>query len=518
MPSSIHGLIPWHTTVSGFRIVVVLSGVLALGVFTLAVDAFVRHGGASPSFGWTDAPGADGWVVDSVDAAGPAAGRIRVGDRLISFDGDARAGRYGARFYRLTSTVGTRYTLRLVRDGAEVEETLTVGATRARPVWGILQLLAGFVWFGVGLVIGWLRPDDTAVRLGFAAAVGTGIVYLQLNLLPEIAPGGVWAPLHMIVAYHFFLRFPRRSRRERGWELLLWLFYGWGVAACALRQPLNWTFYTGGAGATAAWVATHPPLPRVGVELGYVLTFPLTIAIVALVATTYRRLTDPQGRRQIRWVAWTSVVGLSPVVLWGVYALLEGAGPESPHSLPGRAVVGYATLLGTTLVPLGIAYAVVRHRVFDIAVVVRRGMQYLLAKRALQILLAIPAIVLVATAVAQRDHTVEQLFTENILYLSMIAAAALSLRFRQPMAVWLDRRFFREQYDRERLLVGLLDDLRRLAQPAAVSHLVRTQIDLALHPSHTALWFQGEPDPPPEALLQRITREGAGPDTPLSCG
>jgi hypothetical protein len=38
----------------------------------------------------------------------------------------------------------------------------------------------------------------------------------------------------------------------------------------------------------------------------------------------------------------------------------------------------------TVAVPIAMAYAVLKHRVLDIRVVIRRGVQYLLARRALQ--------------------------------------------------------------------------------------------------------------------------------------
>ena len=502
-----------------FRIVVVLAAVLAVGVFTLATLTLVRRGGIAPSFGWSAASRDGAWIIDAVDSAGPAMGALRGGDRLVSFDGDTRVARYGPSWYRVNKPVGRSYTLRVERDGREIEQTLSVGAGRRYLAERLVFLAVSLVWCAVGLFIGLSRPDDATARLAFAAAVATGFVYAPVGGAPFALPGGIGQPLHMVLGYHFFYRFPAGVRRGSLSRALLWLFYAWGVASCAILQQMNWTLFTHGAGATAAWVAQHAALLRLNDAVGSVVMLLMVIAPVALIATAYRGA-DAGKRRRIRWVVYASVAGLSPLVLWAAFSLADAIASPGPSPIPPRAwfVVDLGSNAGTVLIPIGVAYAVVRHRVFDIAVVVRRTMQYLLAKRALQVLLALPTLALALTAVAHRDWTIAQFLTRGAAYLWLIAAFAISMQFRQPLGRWLDRRFFREQYSRERVLVGLLGDLGRLHEPADVSRLVRAQVEYALHPSVARLWFEGDPDPPPEPLLLRIAHEGAGPDTPLTSG
>jgi hypothetical protein len=177
------------------------------------------------------------------------------------------------------------------------------------------MLLVSAVWCLVGLFIGWARPDDAVARLAFAASVGTAIVFIQVDFLAGLVPGALYQPLQLVVGYHFFYRFPGGVRRGRPWRWLLWLFYGWGIVSCALRQPLNWVYLTGGAGAATAWAAQHPGQIRLSLALAVSLMFPLIIAAVALIATTYRALEDAEKRRRIRWVVYTSIAGLSPQLL-----------------------------------------------------------------------------------------------------------------------------------------------------------------------------------------------------------
>ena len=505
--------------VSGFRSVVVLGAALAFGVLGVSVATLARHGGRYPSLGWSATQRGEAWVVASVDSTGPAAGLLHAGDRLVSFDGDTLIGRYGPHWYRAAKRIGGTYTLRVKRDGQEVEQRLTVAAGEPWLATRLIYLVVSFVWCAVGLFIGWSRPDDATARLAFAAAVATGLVYFQVGVNPVPLPGGILQPFHMVLGYHFFYRFPSGARRGRIARGLLWLFYAWGTFTFAAFQPITWKLYAQGPGATAVWVADHAGLFSVVGTVGNAMVAPLMIAPAAMMAASYRRA-DAATRRRIRWVVIASVAAFLPLVLWAAFAVVDAIARPGPPPIPPRLwhAVDLAANAGTVLIPIGVAYAVVRHRVFDIAVVVRRTVQYLLAKRGLQVLLALPTIALALTALAHRDWTIAQLLRSSAAYVWLIAAFAISLRFRQPLGRWLDRRFFREQYSRERVLVGLLAELGRLSEPADISRLVRAQVEYALHPSAARLWFEGDPDPPPEPLLLRIAHEDAGPDAPLTSG
>jgi len=107
------------------------------------------------------------------------------------------------------------------------------------------------------LFIGYAKPGDAMARIAFAAGVATGIVYLQVSVVPGVWPLNTFQPVHMVLGYHFFYRFPGGVPRGRLSRALLWFFYAWSVAAWGIRQPLTWTFLTGGAGAAAAWAARH---------------------------------------------------------------------------------------------------------------------------------------------------------------------------------------------------------------------------------------------------------------------
>jgi tRNA A-37 threonylcarbamoyl transferase component Bud32 len=133
---------------------------------------------------------------------------------------------------------------------------------------------------------------------------------------------------------------------------------------------------------------------------------------------------------------------------------------------------------------------VAKHRILDITVVVRRGLQYLLARNALTFVLLLPAAGLVYTVVVNQDRTIKEALFENPTYLALMGAALLALRFRRAVRERLDRIFFREAYDRERVLVALLDEMDRLDSIAEVAALVAAELTRALHPQHVYVWVR----------------------------
>ena len=78
-----------------FWFIVLLSGIyLAFLAFT--IHAIASHYGVLKDPGWTLRLASSGWFVSGVQADGPAAGKIEIGDRLLAFKGDERAAVIGA--------------------------------------------------------------------------------------------------------------------------------------------------------------------------------------------------------------------------------------------------------------------------------------------------------------------------------------------------------------------------------------------------------------------------------------
>ena len=318
----------------------------------------------------------------------------------------------------------------------------------------LTNLLDCFVWCLVGLFIGLARPDQPVARLACLSALATVNVYLDIDIVHS---GLNPSPLHAVLGYHFFCRFPDGGFPRGMWRTALILLYVMGTAAIAGQL----------------WFAEG--------SLG-LMTFAGALAgMLAVIPYKYRRLAGEDQRRRVRWVVYGSGLGLAPDLWYLAEAVARGSAGRGSKLLVDICSVA---------IPLSMAYAVVKHRVLDIKVVVRRGLQYLLARRALQAAVALPIAVLAYTVVVNRHRTVAEIVAENGAYLFWVGAAGLGLRFRRPIQAWLDRRFFREQLDREQVLLGLLDDAGRLESMSELSRLITSKLDSALHPKTMYLWYR----------------------------
>lgn len=458
-----------------------LTALVVAAAFSYAAWLLATRGGETALFGWTEVRRGDYWFVAAVQPGGSVAGTLAPGDRVITFNGAAPNVIRGTKAQRRDTRPGDTYDLVVDRGGLPHEVTLPVlpgrSALASRLTWGLVAL----IWCVIGLFIGFARPRQAVARLAFAAAIATGLVFLQVG---TIQGGWLWQPLHVVLGAHFFCLFPRgrlAAGRVAGALAVLYIAGGLDVV---ITHGLKWT-----PGLFEALVVHPGTLATARSALGQVSYVGSVLLMIAAIPLNYRRLTDEEQRGRVRLVAACSAVALLPQLWWagvGIANILLGPTGISQQSLVVCAF--------TVLIPISVAYAVLKHRVLGLRVVVRRGVQYLLARSALQAMIAIPISVLAVTAIIQRHRTLTDLVTGHRGYLYWAAAAAFTLRFRRPLQQALDRRFFREEHDRERELLALVDDMTRVDSMAELSRMASAHLESAFHPGVVHIFFRDRDD------------------------
>jgi hypothetical protein len=211
-----------------------------------------------------------------------------------------------------------------------------------------------------------------------------------------------------------------------------------------------------------------------------------TIAAVILLAIGYRRLTDLTERRRLRVLTIGSSVGLLsalPVVA-GYWGRSEVSLEYSIFASPIVAVGSIAALA----LPVSFAYAILRHRLFDIRLMVRRGLQYALARRVLvSIVPGTGAIFLTDLWINRQIPFSEILRARGWAYVGLVGLAVIARLQRNEWLDGLDRRFFRERLNALRLLHGIGGEVRVATGVHDVASRVVTQIEAALHAEFVAL-------------------------------
>jgi eukaryotic-like serine/threonine-protein kinase len=473
----------------------------ALSVFTAIVS--IRYYGMMKAPGWEARATDAGWIVTSVAPDGAAAGRLEPGDRLLAFNGDERVEVLGAPLLDNVPADQT-YRVDLARGGRRISAELMLPLIRGRLLWPIFQII-GLVFFVCGAMLALLRPDDPQVRL-----VGSALMAVGFTTLLEAEGGArrfhlgaaersiqtLIAALSLFtfpMAFHIFSRFPSWKSPGPLWRAMPRLLYA--LLACVFLPAwvVNFLGYDVTA-QTSRFVLAHPSLYLTCVEISARGLFVyigacLLLAMIA-VGWNYRRLADADSRRRIRLVVAGLIAACTPfvvvvVVAYRVFALIDEMTYRFWYP---------ATFVSMLCIPASIATAVWREQLFDIRVLVRRGLQYLFARAALRTLLALPIALLAFSILSNPNRTVAQILTEGSGWLNivLIGAIAAALQSRQRFQTALDRRFFREAYEQEQVLVHLIDEVRQRDSLADVARLVSARIDSVLHPTALHIFYRAE--------------------------
>ncbi|HEX6161399.1 MAG TPA: protein kinase [Thermoanaerobaculia bacterium] len=286
---------------------------------------------------------------------------------------------------------------------------------------------------------------------------------------------------------HFAIVFPTdyTQKQPRAWGLVPWIvalpIFFEGASSGFLRAN--------GSVARARMFPIADPYSTIGTLL--------LLAALVILAFRFTRITDVNPRRRIKLVFLSMLPGVTTFTLGYAVGLLA---LDHTVSLTVRMLHTPATIAGSAI----FAYAVVRHRMFNIRVLVRRSIQYALAKGTLLVLLSLPLIALILYLYAHRGDSLAVLLTgQPAVYLVLIVPLILAVRYRKTLLEALDRKFFREQYDARQLLLHVVSIIRGGSDMLILSRAAIDEIDKALHPTHISLWHL---DPEGAELHRGFTR------------
>ncbi len=469
--------------------------------------------------GFLHSPGKDFVVLKGVwpNSPGERAG-LQSGDRLVAIDGRTVRTWFDVWGLGANFQADRPVQLEIERGGKRLQVEVALHphwwSLRERPEEGVFLSLfwgAKLVTLILAFIIGFSRPRDLIARLGawFLAAVACtfpGVPYgmaATWRSLPIALSLLIWVGLIGYMAlgpllFSFFAVFPRKLFRARWPWVFVWappvLLSPWLVSFFyrIVYQPERVV-------GNPAWL--FPAFIAVGPAY-------IVAALVALVLN-YQRLQDVNERRRVRVLALGSgAAWLAPLL----YYLAGQFPPLIPvfFSLPGR-IPGAFLLLGF---PLSFAYAILRHRVFDIRVMIRQGLQYALARRVLFSLVPVLAAILLLDLLSHgSEPLIEILRARGWIYAVLGGLAVVAQTQRQRWLEALDRRFFRERYAAQRLLREVVGEVRQAGSLERVAPRVVAHIEAALHPEFVALLVR-EPREPRYRTLAGAPTGQAPPEVP----
>jgi PAS domain S-box-containing protein len=356
----------------------------------------------------------------------------------------------------------------------------------------------------VGGAVRLRRPRDPATLHFFWLAVAFFGVFVfsfsgRLDRLDWVF---YWADAISILALpplflHFTMVFPERPRRwsggAAGYVLVLAAY-----APAVLLGIARIVAVARSASDATTFVSTTAMLERL--EFFYLAT--CLIGGLVFLLRALSQVSTITARRQLRWIAWGTALGAGTFAMG--YALPYALGVEP--SLPMEFSV-----IPLSLIPLAYASAIVRYRLQDIEVIVKRALVFAAALAAMVVIYAVLL------------EAVERVFLRGnaanewvLAFLATLVAVLLTPPVKTFVQNVLDRAFYRDRYDYRRALLGFARDLNsdldlsRLAE-RLVSRVVETllvdRMALLLEdevtPHFGSMWASGFGDGHPPALPKR---------------
>lgn len=271
-------------------------------------------------------------------------------------------------------------------------------------------------------------------------------------------------------------------------------WFAWANRACLasggllFAGTLAWSLAAGRVD-LAGWVAVLRPLSRHEPGSAY---WPIQLGLVALaLAALFRRTrgASREERRRVGVLTAALVVGALPTVAW---VLLSELVPSTQAVLP-LAVAGWVVYPTLLAVPCVTAHAVLVQHALGVRLLVRRAVQYALARYSVIGTTALSLLGFAASLYRHRDASVAAVVAQpSGMATGALAALGLATwQWRGRLLERIDRRFFREQHDARVILGQLVDRCRAADDARQLAAALAGEIDRALHPEAVHVLLRG---------------------------
>jgi hypothetical protein len=340
------------------------------------------------------------------------------------------------------------------------------------------------VFSGVGVLVASRHPGNATgwLFLGVGVATGLGTLagsyadawvagrYDGSRRLGELAAwyGTLsWIPFILVPCTFVLLLFPDGHLLSPRWRWIAWSA-GAGIAGVFITTGL-----------TAGPLEDQPTIDNpLGVDSA--LLEPLTglsvlllaIGMVGSAASAVVRFRRAQGerRQQMKWLALagTVVAVTVPVAVLGSDTLWDDA------------VVNVACMVAVLGLPIAAGIAILRHRLYDIDVVINRTLVYGALTATLGAAYLV-LVLLISLAVGRSGLAVA---------VSTLAVAALFGPARARIQAGVDRRFYRRRYDATQTLEAFGGRLRDELDLEALADDLRGVVVDTVQPAHVSLWLR----------------------------
>jgi hypothetical protein len=324
-------------------------------------------------------------------------------------------------------------------------------------------------WLLCGITLGWALQE-------FSFGYATYGLLAHPGSLPAAAPMTLlhvtMEPLILVGAALLFLLFPDGRLPSPRWRPVLWA----GLVATAVQVPgvITDPHPIGNLGVRSP-IQVDPALHRILTSVAGVAFLLLLVVLLAAVVSLWLRLRRARGevRQQLKWFAYATA--LLPL---GYGLTIFSVDPNLPTRQIGAALV----LVAAVAIPLAVAVAVLKYRLYDIDRIINRTLVYGL----LTAILALGytgAVLLLGQALGRGRSNLA-------VAGATLAMAALVQPARRRVQEMVDRRFNRRRYDAAKTIQAFSVRLRAQVDLDTLTAELLAVINQTMEPTSVSLWLR----------------------------
>ncbi|MBN8729056.1 MAG: SpoIIE family protein phosphatase [Acidobacteria bacterium] len=252
-------------------------------------------------------------------------------------------------------------------------------------------------------------------------------------------------------------------------------------------------------GMSESFAFTEPlaPYRRLAGTISFASGFAGFGAFFFTLGSKWGRTRSADVKRRLRLLLWGTQVSCAPMAILIVASFMTG---KRVHELLPWSVLTFALLM-LFFFPVTITYVIVVHRALDVRVVLRQGIQYAMVRGGAFLFgVLITVALLLGTILFALNSGLNR--PKQIMVIAAGFAASMALQgLRRRLAHWIDRRFFRDAYDAERLMSELSEQVRTIVDPTALLKTVSERIAETMYVTRVAFFLpSGGPFRPAYAL------------------
>ncbi len=203
----------------------------------------------------------------------------------------------------------------------------------------------------------------------------------------------------------------------------------------------------------------------------------------------YLRVSNPEERRQTKWVVLGIAVGLtgfSSIIAWGAFN--GNYDPTTTRWPLDMFLVMPVIDTFLSAIPISIGIAILRSKLFDIDLLINRVLIYGSVVGLLALLYLVSVIILQSLAQRLTGQT-----SSLAIVVSTLAIAALFQPLRRNIRNAIDRRFYRRKYDAARTVAKFSELVQHEVDLKRLNEGLLAVVDKTMRPAHLSLWLRATP-------------------------